>query len=236
MKKNPILVVDDEKNIRTTLRQALESAGYRVETAVSGEDALAKLAESSFDLLFLDIKLPGIDGLEVLRRLRAEGKRLPVIIITAYGTIESAVDAMKMGAVDYLRKPFAPDQIRDMASTVLSRPELKEHELETYDQLLEYSKMWINELDVGKAAEFLQKAIGADSSRPEAFNLLGIILELKGNLLEAQKRYRAAIALDPTFEPAHHNLSRVTELDYTRKGIDFGPEPHKEDDGKEKKS
>jgi DNA-binding response OmpR family regulator len=236
MKKQNILVVDDEKNIRTTLRQALEAEGYQVSTAVSGEDALTKLAESEFNLIFLDIKLPGVSGIEVLRKMRDEGKHAPVVVITAYGTIESAVEAMKMGAIDYLRKPFSPDQIREIAETVLSRPDLKEHELETYDQFIEYSKMWINQQKFDKAADFLQKAVGADSSRPEAFNLLGVLFELKGDVLEAQKRYRAAIALDPTYEPAHSNLSRVTQLDYTRRGIDLGSEKQKQQKKPEKPS
>lgn len=234
MSSESILVVDDEKNIRTTLRQALEASEYQVATAVSGEDALAKVAESEFDLIFLDIKLPGIDGIEVLSRLRSEGKRMPVVIITAYGTVESAVDAMKMGAVDYLRKPFTPEQIREIAGAVLTRPQLKEHELETYEHLLEYAKMWINSQNFEKASDFLQRAIAADSSRPEAFNLLGVILELKGDVLEAQKRYRAALALDPTYEPAHRNLSRVTELDYTSSDMDLGAGDEKRQKQEEK--
>jgi tetratricopeptide (TPR) repeat protein len=136
---------------------------------------------------------------------------------------------MKLGAVDYLRKPFSPEQIREIVEKVLSRPRLKEDELRTYDQMLEFAKMWINRQDVEKAGDYLRKAIGVDSSRAEAFNLLGIALELEGKRLDAQKHYRAAIALDPTYEPARRNLDRTTKPDYSLKGVDDGAEKNQEE-------
>ena len=99
MERQRILVVDDEKNIRLTLVQALESAGMLVQTAGDGEEALRLLSEADFNLVLLDLKLPGMDGLEVLRRIRQSRPKLRVIIITAHGTIEYAVEAMKSGAV-----------------------------------------------------------------------------------------------------------------------------------------
>jgi DNA-binding NtrC family response regulator len=223
MEKN-ILVVDDEKNIRTTLQQVLAASGYKVETGVNGEDGLSRLAESHFDIVLLDMKLPGIDGIEVLRQMRHKAVDTPVVMITAYGTVESAVEAMKLGAVDYIRKPFSPEQIRDIVKRVLARPNLKEAELETYEDMLEFAKLRINERNLGKAADYLRKAIGVDSSRAEAFNLHGVTLELQGDRLEAQKRYRAAIALDPTYEPARKNLERTTKPDYSLRDIDKGVE------------
>ncbi|RJP71397.1 MAG: response regulator [Candidatus Abyssobacteria bacterium SURF_17] len=218
-----ILVVDDEKNIRATLQQTLEAAGYGIATAVNGEDCLSLVAESRFHLILLDLKLPGMGGIQVLEKLREKGDRTPVIIITAYGTIESAVDAMKLGAIDYLRKPFSPEQIRDIVKKVLARRDLKAAELRNYADLVEYAKRCINEQDLNGARDYLQKALAADSSRAEAFNLLGVVFELSGNRVEAQKRYRAAIALDATYDPAHKNLKRTAELHYTLDGIDIGP-------------
>ena len=97
MKEKPVLVVDDEKNIRLTLSQTLESLGLETDTAVNGEEALGKLKKKEFGLILLDLKVPGMDGMAVLRQLREIRPDIRVIIITAYGTVESAVEAMKIG-------------------------------------------------------------------------------------------------------------------------------------------
>jgi len=225
-----ILVIDDEKNIRTTLQQVLESAGYEVATAVNGEDGLSKLSNSEFDLVLLDMKLPGMDGIEVLRKMRENRYETPVAIITAYGTIENAVEAMKLGAVDYLRKPFSGPEIKELAERILARRHLGEDELGTYGELMEKAKMWINRRDFQQAERTLQRALAIDSSRAEAFNLLGVCLELRGERLEAQKRYRAALGLDPTYEPAASNLARTTNFDYSIEDIDKGDSGGKGED------
>jgi DNA-binding NtrC family response regulator len=217
-----ILVIDDEKNIRTTLQQVLESAGYKVATAVNGEDGLSKLAKLAFDVVLLDMKLPGMDGIDVLRRMRENNCETPVAIITAYGTIENAVEAMKLGAVDYLRKPFSGPEIKELVERILARPRLDEGDLGTYAELMEQAKLWINRRDFRQAERTIHKALALDSSRAEAFNLLGVCLELRGERLEAQRRYRAAVGLDPTYEPARANLSRTTRFDYSTEGIDKG--------------
>src|SRR4030042_5052942 len=97
MISKPILIVDDEKNIRLTLSQSLEALGSESDTAANGEEALAKLKEKEFGLILLDIKMPGMDGKEVLRQVRKIRPDIRVIMITAYGTIESAGEAMKLG-------------------------------------------------------------------------------------------------------------------------------------------
>jgi len=114
--RKPILIVDDEKNIRMTLSQSLESLETETDTAGNGEEALAKLKEKDFGLILLDIRMPGIDGMEVLRQVREIRPDIRIIMITAYGTIESAVEAIKLGAVDFLQKPFDPDEIRALVS------------------------------------------------------------------------------------------------------------------------
>jgi len=125
IKKRPILLVDDEKNIRLTLSQSLEPLGLPIQTAVNGEEALQKIQEAEFGLLLLDLKMPGMDGMDVLRRVRERWPTMPVIIITAHGTIESAVDAMKIGAVDFIQKPFSPREIRELVTKVLQRESLR---------------------------------------------------------------------------------------------------------------
>ncbi|HUB06956.1 MAG TPA: sigma-54 dependent transcriptional regulator [Myxococcales bacterium] len=107
-----VLVVDDEKNIRTTLALCLQGVGCEVAEASNGEAALQELSRRRFDVAFLDVRLGAEDGLAVLSRLLEESPRLEVVLVTAYGTIDSAVEAMRRGARDYLAKPFSPAQIR----------------------------------------------------------------------------------------------------------------------------
>jgi len=210
MKPKRILIVDDEKNVRLTLTQALEAEEWETDTAVNGEEALAKLEGEDFDLMLLDLKMPGMDGMEVLRRVAEDRPDVRVIIITAYGTIESAVEAVKLGAVDYLQKPFAPKQIRDLVTQVLALEDLDEEQAKDYDSRLELAKKCINARHFGAAEEHASKAITIDTKRPEAFNLLGALLEMRGDKAEAQKHYRIAVQVDPTYGPARENLHRTT--------------------------
>ena len=108
-----ILVVDDENNIRMMVRLALEQAGHEVRTAADGPTGLAEFGDGSdFDLVLLDQRMPGMEGLEVLREMKARRPEARIVMITAYGTIDLAVDAMKAGATDFLRKPFTTDILR----------------------------------------------------------------------------------------------------------------------------
>ena len=110
-KKTNIMIVDDEEIIRESFLHWFEKLGHRVEAAASGAEALEKLEKSPFEVLFVDIKMPGMDGIELLGKVKEEYPETIVVIITAYGSIETAVKAMKMGATDYLLKPFKPEQL-----------------------------------------------------------------------------------------------------------------------------
>ncbi|MBI4776067.1 MAG: response regulator [Deltaproteobacteria bacterium] len=236
MENKPILVVDDEKNIRLTMSQSLEPLEIPVQTAVNGEEALQKLQRESFGLVFLDLKMPGMDGMEVLRRIKDDWPKTRVIIITAHGTIESAVEAMKLGAVDFIQKPFSPGEIRELATTVLEREALDEENAIDYRSLIELAKRHISDRSFALARETARKAIAADPAQAEAYNLLGALLEIKGDRLEAQKFYRAALDIDPTFKAAWANLDRTTSWDKFGK-IDLGPDSSdtqsRDDTGKE---
>jgi DNA-binding NtrC family response regulator len=109
--KMSIMVVDDEEIVRESLFHWFKKYGHVVDTASSGFEALDKLEQHPFQLLFVDIKMPGMDGIELLEKVKTEYPDTIVIIITAYGSIESAVKAMRIGASDYLLKPFKPDQL-----------------------------------------------------------------------------------------------------------------------------
>ncbi len=233
MEENPILVVDDEKNIRLTMSQSLEPLEIPVETAVNGEEALRRLHERAFGLVFLDLKMPGMDGMDVLRRIKDEWPKIRVIIITAHGTIESAVEAMKLGAVDFIQKPFSPGEIRDLTTSVLAREALDEESAIDSRSLIELAKRHISDRSFAAARETARKAIAADPGQPEGYNLLGALLEIEHNWLEAQKFYRAALDIDPTYKPAMTNLERTTAWHKFGK-IDIGL--HKEDRATEDES
>jgi CheY-like chemotaxis protein len=121
LEKERVLLVDDERNIRLTLSRSLEALGVQIETAVNGEEALQKLQEDEFALLLLDLKMPGMDGMDVLHQVQERWPKTRVIVITAHGTINSAVEAMKLGAVDFIQKPFSPAEIRELVTKVLNR-------------------------------------------------------------------------------------------------------------------
>ena len=174
-------------------------------------------------MVFLDLKMPGIDGMEVLRQIKEDWPKIRVIIITAHGTIETAVEAMKLGAVDFIQKPFSPGEIRDLATLVMSRDALDEENAVDYRSLIELAKRHISDRSFSISREIVRKAIAADPAQPEAYNLLGVLLEIKHDWLKAQKFYRAALEIDPTFKPAQANLERTTSW-YKFGKIDLGPE------------
>ena len=121
----PLLIVDDEPVMRESLRDWLTDSGYEVETAEDGEEALKTIAEKDFDVAILDLKLPGKDGIEVLKEARTKRPQLKGIIITAYPSIETAVGAMKEGAIDYLPKPFDLNQLEKLIRQTLGPVQVK---------------------------------------------------------------------------------------------------------------
>ena len=121
-----IMIVDDERIIRESFYYWFEKSGHKVATAASGNEALERLEKTPFDLLFVDIKMPGMDGIELLAQVKEKYPETLVIIITAYGSIESAVNAMKIGATDYLLKPFKPDQLSLVMEKVVQQQKRQE--------------------------------------------------------------------------------------------------------------
>jgi two-component system response regulator HydG len=121
-----ILVVDDYEAHRELMRSALAAAGFTVLTAASGEQALERINAGSVGLVLSDQQMPGMSGLDLLRALRELRPQLPVIMVTAYGTVESAVDAMRAGAADFIQKPFTPEALLLVVRRVLDHQELME--------------------------------------------------------------------------------------------------------------
>ena len=119
-----VLVIDDETLMREYVQEALLRAGYEADAAASGEEGLERLAERNYDVVVTDLKMTPVDGLDVLRRLNRDWPGTCCIIMTAYGTIETAVEALKLGADDYIMKPFAPDELEMALERALERRRL----------------------------------------------------------------------------------------------------------------
>ncbi|HLQ39086.1 MAG TPA: response regulator, partial [Planctomycetota bacterium] len=120
-----VLVIDDEEGIREGLRTLLQQEGLHVETAVSAEDGARRTEQRSFDIVFLDLNLPGSDGLSILGRLRRGTPAADVVILTGYGTVANTVEAMRKGATDVVEKPFNPDRIMAVTRRCLETRQLK---------------------------------------------------------------------------------------------------------------
>ncbi len=124
--KESLLIVDDEKNLRISLKGILDDEGYSVDCAESGEECLEKVTQKTYDLLFLDVWLPGIDGLEVLESLKNFHPRPYVIVISGHGSIETAVRATKLGAFDFIEKPLSSDKVMVVLENALKQKKLEE--------------------------------------------------------------------------------------------------------------
>jgi two-component system response regulator MprA len=116
-----ILVVDDDRSLREALRRALTLGEYEVELAQSGQEGLTKIAADGPDAVVLDVGMPGIDGLDVCRRLRAAGNRVPILMLTARESVEDRIDGLDAGADDYLAKPFDVGELKARLRALLRR-------------------------------------------------------------------------------------------------------------------
>ena len=208
MTKAKILVVDDDKNIRRTVTMALESLDYFVQTAFDGKDAMLQLTKDQYDLIITDLKMPGMNGMELLQQAIASYPEIRIVLISAHGTVDNAVEAMKLGAVDFIQKPFTPKELRNLVHRVLET-ESSDEGVE-YQSSLKSAKKLARKRQFEKAIAQTQKAIGLDPANPEAFDFLGQLQETLGDFDNARKSYRAAISLDPTYQPAKDNLDRAT--------------------------
>jgi DNA-binding NtrC family response regulator len=125
-----VLIVDDEQVVCDLLSEELTERGYLCTAVLSGQEALAKTKEERFDLVLLDVRLPGLSGMEVLRKLFEERPSFPVIMITALNDASTAVEAMKLGAYDYIVKPFDLDQVESCMRRALKQRDTKGRSLE----------------------------------------------------------------------------------------------------------
>jgi DNA-binding response OmpR family regulator len=185
-----VLIVDDEPNVRLMLRTTLESTGYRVAEAADGLAALTQLREAAFDLVLLDLRMPNVDGISTLYRLRERGDATPVVMLTAHGSVPDAVTAMKLGAIDFLAKPVTPKDLRIVVSEVIRRnedrsvgPQLPEAPPAAHPRSFGFelarAKRAINRGQFDDAERLLREVLGIDSDCRQAHELLDRLLTLK---------------------------------------------------------
>jgi DNA-binding NtrC family response regulator len=202
-----ILVADDDRNIRKNLTMVLEAAGYKVDASVDGEDALTKCKERHYDIAFVDIQMPKISGLELLRYLLAVRSKMPVVILTAYGTTSRAVEAMKLGAVDFLEKPFDPKAIQLLCEEIFQRQKTGTNV--SMEDLLHLAALARERKAYVEARVYLKTAMMRDVIRPEPYYWLGQISELEGDKRRATQYYSLALDASADYQPADEALKRL---------------------------
>ena len=205
-----VLVVDDEKNIRLALAETLDGLGVSVDQAADGEEALDKLAAAGYDLVLCDLKMPHVDGMGVLRGAAAHCPDVPIVMITAHGDVETAVEAMQAGAAGFLEKPFTPDQIRSIAARHLDQEAHDEQASASYDAHLGQARQAVEDRRLDAALGHARQAIALRPDRPEPFNVLGVVAQLQMDVPDAQRYFRSALALDDAYGPARQNLENLS--------------------------
>ena len=133
--KSSILIIDDEASLRKTLTTIIHRAGYQVTSAGTAREAIHFLQKGAYDLVFLDLKLQDTDGIQFLPVIRQMYPMMPVVILTAHASLDSAIEAVRQGARDYLLKPFEPSQILDRISCILTEQQQPKRQLEIISQI-----------------------------------------------------------------------------------------------------
>ena len=164
-----ILVVDDELSMREFLEILLQKEGHQIESAASGKEGLERIESEKFDLIICDIMMPRISGMEILKRARDLDKNAMVIMITAYASPENAVEAMKIGAYDYITKPFQVDEIKLVVNKALEKTQLMEENLRLRQEVESRYKF--------------RNLVGASRPMQEVFDLIRKIAPTKANIL-----------------------------------------------------
>ena len=150
-----ILIIDDEPALRKTLARVLQQAGFEVTTAENGEQGLSFLANAPFDLAYMDLRMPGLSGLDVLNVIHARYPTLPVILFTAQPDLSSAVEALRRGATDYLLKPLKPEIIIERARSILLSRQKEKRRREIMAQI-ESLQSELKNLESGESVEIVQ--------------------------------------------------------------------------------
>ncbi len=189
-----VLIIDDEISLRQTMARILQRGGYEVTTAANGKEGLAMVSEHPFDLLYLDIRMPDISGLELLQTIHAKFPELPVVLFTAQPDVNSAVEALRRGATDYLLKPLKPQTVLDRTQAILASKE-KERRKRELQRQIEALRAELNALESpeGETADSTPQQFLASDDR--FLKCGGLILDLHTHRVTMNGR---AVNLPPT--------------------------------------
>ncbi len=163
-----ILIVDDEEVVRQSCQRILAEKGYSLSEAESGEDALQMLKVQEYDLVLADLKMPGMDGIQLLQAVKESCPDIEVIIITGYATVETAVKAMKLGAYDYIEKPFRPEELTAVVDRALERRRLRQENLR---------------LKQGLGRHYIRNIVGKSKPMEHLFMLIQTVSQTSGTVL-----------------------------------------------------
>jgi DNA-binding NtrC family response regulator len=171
-------------------RASLSGLGYDLHEAASAEAALEQFRTQKFDAAILDLRMPGMNGLELLEKMHQVGIQTPVAFITAYGDEPNAVRAMGLGAIDFLSKPPTPDQLRDVVRDILLRhaPDFTSKTARDSDYYLRSAKRAINLRDFPAASKNLIKSLDLNPRSKQAINLIGVMIEMREEFESAKLR------------------------------------------------
>ncbi len=206
MKPAQILIVEDDQKMRLALREIMANEGYSVDTVENGEAALERAGGKGYDLVITDLKLPGIDGMDVLRAIRASRPETGVVIITAYATVDTAVEAMRDGAEDYISKPFNLDEIRLIVKKVLEKKALVDDNKLLRSQL---KKKYSYENVVGNSEAMIEVYKTIDKVKDSKATVLILGETGTGKELVARAIHYNSIRSDKPFIPV--NCAALTE-------------------------
>jgi DNA-binding NtrC family response regulator len=164
-KKPKIFIIDDEESIRDSCSQVLVKEGYSVDTSSDGREAVNILNNSEFDVILLDLKLPGVPGIEILKKIKNSNPEVPVIIITGFASIESAVNTIKQGAFDYLAKPFSPEELRTIVKKALDTMKSRTiHKQEKTSETSDFSMVVGKSQSMAKVIDIMKRVSPTEST------------------------------------------------------------------------
>ncbi|MEO5930209.1 MAG: response regulator [Candidatus Kapaibacterium sp.] len=211
-----LLVVDDEKNIRFTVVHALKSDDYDVDAASNGIEGLRTYVAGHYDLLLIDLRMPGMTGLEMLREIRHISPDAPAaVIITAYGVPQQLIEAAELGAIDFIRKPFSIQMIRGLIRDIFDRidmdPSAEIEENSTAGRCLQLGKRALMTRDCVQALKWLHHAIQLDPTLVDAHLYLGLCTLLTNHIAASIEHFRSALAIDATNKTAAEYLAWLAE-------------------------
>jgi ActR/RegA family two-component response regulator len=188
----------------------LEAAGYRVDATGDSEEVLARCHGRHYDIAFIDINMTTIGGLQLIRYIRDLSKEATIVIVSQYGTMAKVVEAMKLGAVDFIEKPVDSNRIHLLCDEILQRQQLKANE--SVNELLRLAELALERNAYIEARMYLKTAMLREGDRREPYYWLSELCENRGEIREALHYYFRALDVGPTYQPARKALNRLKRL------------------------